>query len=1258
MGQESCTAAKPPGSETDISAYFTNIDNSCCGLVCFNADGQYSVREINNGLLKMLGFGSRAEFSKFSGMYFANALHPDDLSSFEAYLLRCPADGANDQFVCRIRRRDLSYGWFMVKKSPECSESTDDAITCSCVDISGLVRLQQKIARQEESLKNIKLELDTIIENTPGGVHSCRLFDGIFLEYASDGLCQMVGYTRDEISTIFGDKYVLMLHEDDRPAFKDAIHRLVEFQHTENLRYRLRCKDGHIIWVADTIKSVRNTEGKMWAYAVVTNIDKEQMAHLELKALTDSMPAGVATYEYSGGQLRIQYFNDYLCKMVGCSREEYQKTAVQDPFFHVCGDELAELKEALTQTLRSGAAFDRSVRVNTSCGVRWCRMIMRIVGNKTDKILLNAVIIDITEHKEREDNLAFQQESLNMIDRALSAGTIINGLGIDKPLYYVSQNICNLLGYSVEEFSRMYKESYAAVIHPADFQRVCELNEKYAVELPARFGMEFRFVKKDDSVIWVMEKATRLDDYRGKCAYISVFVDITELKKAQEQLRIREEEYRIAVSHSNGIVCRYDIASKSIYITPQAAETGNLSRTVIENVPQSIIDRGLIAPESIKKYKYLYDAAARGENVNNIEIRHKIGDVSKWFRCESTVIRNENGEPASAVVSFVDIDREKQQAVEISALKEDEQLLRIIAKSSHRIVLRYDISEDMLVPFYGLTKHYFRKNAILHPVEYFIKNGGLAGESIGVMRKFSRDILSGKRRGTAECRMKNLKGVWQWYNLCFATVFDNSGRPVYAVITVENVTASHEKEIIYLRYKDMISSSTEETIFRMEYDLTADLLETWDSNALVEDTGKASVKFTDGMRQIIEHDIWPEDRSKFSKFVDRSRLLNAFFAGNTQDSCEVRLQPNGTGDPAWTQITLYMVSDPYSSNVKVMLLGKDIDAKKANELEMLARTQLDGLTGLYNRNTFVEKILEKAKTADRMMLHAFAIIDIDNFKLINDTFGHPYGDCVLRDIAHIIRSMVFKDDIVGRIGGDEFAVCMSGFPSTEMLKEKIRILCLAVSRNFAGDKHLSISVGVALCPTDGCCFDELYKKADLALYQAKRTGRDKFMFYSNSLGEQTGTEPRSPIDEPKDNDCRVEIRTFGYFDVFVDGKAMPFQYEKTKELLALLVDRRGGFVSAVEAISCLWENEPANKTTLSRYRKLAFRLRQHLAEYGAVSIIESKNGARRIVPENVKCDLFDFMSGDAAARNLFRGAYMTNYSWAETTLASLQYNNN
>lgn len=196
-------------------------------------------------------------------------------------------------------------------------------------------------------------------------------------------------------------------------------------------------------------------------------------------------------------------------------------------------------------------------------------------------------------------------------------------------------------------------------------------------------------------------------------------------------------------------------------------------------------------------------------------------------------------------------------------------------------------------------------------------------------------------------------------------------------------------------------------------------------------------------------------------------------------------------------------------------------------------------------------------------------------------------------------------------------------------------------------------------------FAQLLRKGEALFtyydYQAEKEKQMKAVFSQKEANKRFSryvmlypvedAQQEPPISLPENR--RVFIRTFGYFDVFVGDKPVAFSNKKSKELLALLVDRKGGYITSEEAIGFLWEDEPANSVTFSRYRKVALRLKNTLEEYGISNIIESVDGKRRIVPENVQCDLYNYLSGKKEYAQLFKGSYLTNYSWAEVTLGEL-----
>lgn len=174
---------------------------------------------------------------------------------------------------------------------------------------------------------------------------------------------------------------------------------------------------------------------------------------------------------------------------------------------------------------------------------------------------------------------------------------------------------------------------------------------------------------------------------------------------------------------------------------------------------------------------------------------------------------------------------------------------------------------------------------------------------------------------------------------------------------------------------------------------------------------------------------------------------------------------------------------------------------------------VDQLTGALNRRGLLGAIRESSDVATRLSIpSALMTIDIDYFKDINDTYGHPIGDLILRQgcrrIAHCIR----ENDVVGRAGGDEFWVILNGFSKAENIPAIARKMLDSFSAPFRvnSEVQVSISIGVALIPDHASTTQEWMQKSDLALYEAKRKGRNQWSMYHEGLKPAEGAAPVSP----------------------------------------------------------------------------------------------------------------------------------------------------
>lgn len=157
----------------------------------------------------------------------------------------------------------------------------------------------------------------------------------------------------------------------------------------------------------------------------------------------------------------------------------------------------------------------------------------------------------------------------------------------------------------------------------------------------------------------------------------------------------------------------------------------------------------------------------------------------------------------------------------------------------------------------------------------------------------------------------------------------------------------------------------------------------------------------------------------------------------------------------------------------------------------------DKLTGLWNRGFCERKITSYLSMPNAQ--GALLVIDIDNFKLVNDSRGHDCGDIVLKKVGAVLLDTFRSTDIMGRIGGDEFMIFLPGCSNDDLPRDRIvRFLENINDINTAADSDLpqiGASIGIALAPHDGTSFRELFKHADQALYLSKENGKNQYAFY-------------------------------------------------------------------------------------------------------------------------------------------------------------------
>jgi diguanylate cyclase (GGDEF)-like protein/PAS domain S-box-containing protein len=510
------------------------------------------------------------------------------------------------------------------------------------------------------------------------------------------------------------------------------------------------------------------------------------------------------------------------------------------------------------------------------------------------------------------------------------------------------------------------------------------------------------------------------------------------------------------------------------------------------------------------------------------------------------------------------------------------------------------------------------------------------------------------KQASLEARMRIVSDEYGWYRIEYASIADDAGKVIRIVGRLEDI--QWDKEIETITRAEM----RRETLYRrasmsgaelsLVFDMVSgewiesdvDILPAW----LPEDI--RLWELLGGMR---DANIHPAERGLMSEAGLREirDRLSRDRAGTVE--LEFRFRPDSDSEYRWMRLKLTTVLDEDMRFQYTYLSMTNIHASKLAAQQRWEEENLDALTRLPSREAFHRSIAEKLR-ADSDADCAMILIRIDNTEKLLEALGIEEVEKQIRLAGQTVRACAHEGDLVCRYSADEFAIFCPKAPEEDIMTERLRMMCVSLRRP-DGVVSLSASVGCAFRAEGALRTDALFIQATCALRWADRQGGNRFVIYTPDIGRHPDEDDISPITKLQGSRKRVFVRTFGYFDVFIDGKAIPFNSAKSKELLALLIDRKGGFVTANEALSLLWEDEPTNTTTLARYRKVAMRLKNTLEEYGVPDIVETINGNRRVAANLIDCDYYDYLSGNKMGAAVYTGAYLSNYSWAEETIAVL-----
>ncbi|MBO4310848.1 MAG: sensor domain-containing diguanylate cyclase [Lachnospiraceae bacterium] len=318
---------------------------------------------------------------------------------------------------------------------------------------------------------------------------------------------------------------------------------------------------------------------------------------------------------------------------------------------------------------------------------------------------------------------------------------------------------------------------------------------------------------------------------------------------------------------------------------------------------------------------------------------------------------------------------------------------------------------------------------------------------------------------------------------------ENDGSYVLCALT--DITQIKKAQADYMLEQERLLSvlrNYDDDLF--EYDFETDLLKVFNKNVLIKDSfgDDRWIKFENFSKNLSQRRmIHPEDESKL-RFV---------FNQKSNYTIQIRMKYKDEKNYRWYEVDFNLLQDDDNNIIGYVGNVHDIDELKASTIEFKNKSQHDSLTGLYNNASAKEIIEEYLQNEGKGRTNALMIIDLDDFKHVNDTFGHRFGDRVIKTAADTLNNTFGENDLTARIGGDEFLVFCRDILDMSSVNEKVRKVFETFAQNPVGDKEqyvIKTSIGIAVSPQDGTGFKRLFDKADRNMYKVKRSGKNSYNF--------------------------------------------------------------------------------------------------------------------------------------------------------------------
>jgi diguanylate cyclase (GGDEF)-like protein/PAS domain S-box-containing protein len=944
------------------------------------------------------------------------------------------------------------------------------------------VKVPKKKPSKKTDLFNLTEEITSGI-----GVGIYIVQNGKFV-YISVPYKKMTSYSDSEL---LGKNSLEHVYPDDRAMVREKAIKSLKSKNPKSYEYRYVKKNGDIIWILEMTTSVKH-EGRRAALGSFMDITERKKAEKELAASEQRLKNAQSHAHIGSWELDVNTQNIYwseemlrLFELDPASRalsfKEYLKV--------IHPDDAKRIRHLLPQSIADQKQYDDEYRIILRDGsVRWIYSQRAPVFDKSGKMIKYAgTAQDITERKKMEGMLRQSEERYRTVMEEIEEGYY--EIDLQGNFTFVSDAICTTLGYSREELIGMNFKSY-----------VPEELWKSAYKIWAKSyetGKAIKWfplinIRKDGTRVNVEDYITPLRGKEGKIiGFKGITREITERERMEEAIRLSEEKYQALLEDMEEGYFELDLDGTFTFANDAQCRNIGYPREELIGKNHRQFQDEIFAQEMRQIFTELYRT---GKPVRLLDVVIIKKDGGKIFNEVSVSLLHDNkGNP----IGFKGISRnvtERRKMEEI--IRQSEEKYRNILETMQESYFEVDLAGNLTYV-----------NYVMHT-------------NLG----FTKEELIGKhyRVFTDET---NVKKLYQIYNTIYKT-----GRPVRTADfeftrkdgtkllaeTSASLIRDTNGKIIGFRgvSRDVTERRQLEEEIRQSEEKYRTIIDAMDEWYFEIDMKGNLVFVNDAVVRNVDYSLKELIGLNYTAFSKNEQAAEVYdmFAQIYETGEPIRGFPYELnrldGSKSFFEVSIFPKKNQDDKIIGFRGVAQDITKRKLAEKKLNYMVTHDLLTNLPNRTLLTDRLkmaIAQAKRNDQKL--AVMMLDLDNFKNVNDTLGHLVGDELLKEISSRLTGRLRQNDTISRLGGDEFIILLPAIETAQDAVEVAKIVLESFEQPFVCNGHeisTSISIGIAIYPDDCQDMDSLLKNSDMAMYYVKAHGRNGYHLFAHTNIDHAG----------------------------------------------------------------------------------------------------------------------------------------------------------